>query len=399
MALFTAAEIQRQLCSLTYEHLVLQGATIDHEDLTRWCPLDYGRHNTPSSSASTTGIFATLPAEIYRLIFMEVDVESLVALRSTNRYIRDTIDAFPEYRAIVEHVPHILRTMLSVGTARSFTWKQLHGACSSEACVACGEFGGLLYLLTCSRVCLHCLVTRDQYQPMISGTARGLCGLDRATQLTLPTVRSLPGDYGAPWWRKWCATRIPLVDREAARQAGIALHGSDTAMTTFVTNKRVQLQARYQQRLNVYYATPADQRPSRLPSCPPRHDRPISVPRAHRHRFMCVVRAPKLSHHGAEWGRACAGCEASYISNLGGNGILLQDRRRLYTMSGYIAHFANCPRSQETMEIISQVEEIMGRADPADRAAGWTPELRGRISAWVRLRRRSRGKLLTSLPS
>ena len=66
-------------------------------------------------------------------------------------------------------------------------------------------------------------------------TAKGLYGLDKATQLTLPTVRTLPDRYGQ--WIKWCEERISLVDGEAAQQAGITLHGSDTAMITFVTNK------------------------------------------------------------------------------------------------------------------------------------------------------------------
>ena len=85
MESFTAAEIESQLHSLTYEHPilaeqpVLADVTIDHEDLAKCCPLDYGRHKTPSSSTFTMGIFEALPAEICRLIFMELDVEGLVA--------------------------------------------------------------------------------------------------------------------------------------------------------------------------------------------------------------------------------------------------------------------------------------------------------------------------------
>ena len=347
---FTAAEIEREFVSLTYDQPNLLEAAIDYEDLARCCPLDYGHHKTPSSSTFTTGIFGSLPTEICRLIFMEVDVKGLVVLRSTNRSIRDTIDAFPEYKAIVEHVPRILRTVLSVGIAQSFTWKQLYGACSSEACVSCGDFGALFYLPMCNRVCLHCLETRHQFQPMDSAHARGLYGLDRATQLTLPTVCTVPGIYRE--LAKPFEKRILLVNGEAARQAGIAMHGSDTAMTTFVTNKRAQLQARYQQRMDVYNATPADQRPSRRPPCPPRHNRPVSINWAHGYRFMCVVRAPKLSYHGAEWGRTCKGCQETYYHTVPRNEALKKAYLRSYTMSEYIAHFANCPRSQEQMRIV-----------------------------------------------
>lgn len=204
---------------------------LEPEGLERGCPLDNGRHDGPEISSSL-GKLDTLPTELLHTILLDLDLQSLTALRSVNRCIRLTIDTLWQYNEIITHAPNTLRAALSINVGTIISCRQLHGALCSQECVACGRFGAFLYLLTCSRVCYECLVEDPRFLPLTPKHARVAFGLSSCEIAKLPTAIAIPGIYSQS--SKIQRTRTALVDRTTSRLAGISLHNSVEQMEEYV---------------------------------------------------------------------------------------------------------------------------------------------------------------------
>lgn len=145
----------------------------------------------------------------------------------------------------------------------------------------CGYFGTYLYLLSCSRICYVCLMENTQFLPLAPANARITFGLNRRELSKLPIALSLPGRYSG--FDKIRRTRSALVDRESARQAGIAVHHSSAQMEAYVgfpqsflsLTSNVCVRARYASQLKAERAAKYEARllrhvvGSRKPPAPP----------------------------------------------------------------------------------------------------------------------------------
>lgn len=204
-----------------------RGIVIDPDYLDRCCPLDNGRHdNIPTSETSTVelGVLGEVPPELWSMILLDLDMQTLTKFRSVSRYTRRIVDALPEYQAIFTGTPYVLRAVISTRIGSWISCRTLYTALCDPACVCCGKFGTYLYLLTCDRVCYNCFSLRRHYEALTWKEAQARFGLDRTVLSTLPTVYSLPGSYSEA--RTCKHERLPLVDKEMAMIAGIELHGS-----------------------------------------------------------------------------------------------------------------------------------------------------------------------------
>jgi hypothetical protein len=189
----------------------------------------------------------------------------------------------------------------------------------------CGDFGGYLYLLSCSRVCFLCVSEDPAYLPLRPRQACRKFGLDQRAMNTLPKMLTREGVY-SPNERKLKGGTL-LVDHEAARQAGIDLHGSAALMEEYVSGKAVQRQREYEEKLRRVRTDDTGQGSIRRPAGEPfdgRSGNPI--------RFASVNRIPWIDKvtRQVEWGVHCRGCRRSRNR--------LSHCRKKYTLASFRKH-------------------------------------------------------------
>lgn len=163
------------------------------------------------------------------------------------------VESIPEYQAIRIHAPQAIRCILGIGTGRWYTLRVLYEKLCTPTRTECCHFGHYLYLITCKRVRYHCFASLEVYLPMRSGHPKDRLGLGNKAVASLPCMRAKRGRYGSgPLMDVYAPTFIcqpsqkppSLVDVAMARCAGIALHGSESAMKQYVSTRRArELQA------------------------------------------------------------------------------------------------------------------------------------------------------------
>ncbi|KAM3423853.1 hypothetical protein BST61_g1250 [Cercospora zeina] len=268
---------------LVYPYPNLKDYTLDENELERTCPLDLGRHHVDPQH--DLGALNGLPLEILDDVLIQLDLRALMDFRAVNQRAMQVVDSIPQFRTIVKHSTSSLRGILSIEAGSDSTCRDLYQALSSARCELCNDFGGYIYLLDCSRVCFLCFSENDRYLPLSSVEVAHNYGLDRSHVARLRRMKSVPGCYSPN--EKKCPTRLLLVDRESARGAGIAFHGSALAMEQHVaraaSTKLEKQRERTARRLEG--ASGPDQSPSL--SVSGRNGRLLYAKR-----FMAIVRAP-----------------------------------------------------------------------------------------------------------
>lgn len=182
-----------------------------------------------------------LPLELMNMLLIQHDIQSLTNFRRVNQRAMQVIDQIPQYKRIFLYAPSTIQGILSINTGTSFSCQELYTKLCTAECDTCGDVGGYLYLVTCRRVCFLCFTTKTEYLPLLRADAMRKFGLRREDMTGFPSMRSVPGYY-SPREVK-CRTRMTLLDHDAARETGIAVHGSIEAMVhhaSEVTSKKLE---------------------------------------------------------------------------------------------------------------------------------------------------------------
>ena len=190
--------------------------TLSDQDLQKACPLSH--HRSCEKPKYDLGSLDMLPLEILNMILAWLDIHSLMSLQRINRRGFALIHGLPQLMDIFRHCPDVLRGILSTEIAPYIGLSQLVGKLSSTACESCDDFGGYLYLLTCSRVCFHCFTQLPHYLPILRSEARRLFGVSTSNLKHLPRLKSVPGFYTIR--HKSHRSRVIVVDSDTAREAG-----------------------------------------------------------------------------------------------------------------------------------------------------------------------------------
>ncbi|KAI9753682.1 MAG: hypothetical protein M4579_005034 [Chaenotheca gracillima] len=212
------------------------GNLLNLENLEQTCPLDNGRHEASSYTGHSSRNLASiekLPPELMDMVLIDLDLRTLTTLRSTSRPLRSAVDALWQYHDIVIYAAYTIRAALSLNVASGITCRALHQELCSRTCVNCGQFGPILYLLSCGRICYVCLSDEVHFLPLRRLNARYEFGLGSYELASLPSARSIPGRYAVGG--KTRSTRSDWIDYSAAREAGIKLHGSVDQMEKYAT--------------------------------------------------------------------------------------------------------------------------------------------------------------------
>lgn len=209
------------------------GGQLEPIDLERGCLLDNGRHSKEfKNPVSSSGYLGALPVELLHIIFIDLDIASLTALRRVDQRTRLAVDSQPEYNNIFTHAPNLLRAVLTFDVGGSVSCRQLHMVLCSRKCAACGRYGEFLFLLTFERACSVCLEVDIMFFALDSIQARVNFGLGRAEMARLTTLKTfLPvsSSQNSITQRE----RISLVSYASVRQAGVEVHGSAESMKVY----------------------------------------------------------------------------------------------------------------------------------------------------------------------
>ena len=271
-----------KLKKFTYPRTRYGDSTLGGQNLKRRCPLDNGQyHVVPRFDL---GVLDELPLELVCGILVQVGLRTLTDFRQINQRAIQVVDSIPEYRTILRHSPGSLRAILAIEIGLHITCQDLIRTLSSPKCENCGDFGGYIYLLTCSRVCILCFTNELQYLPLLASEAVRQFEMPLRLVKPLPHIRSVPGKYslGARTSR---SARHVLFEWKSVYRAGVALRGSEATVEQLVAER-----ARHRQTPNTYLRDGKEANPKR---------------------FMAVVPAPWVDALTEQtvWGFHCMGCK------------------------------------------------------------------------------------------
>ncbi|KAK0236932.1 hypothetical protein EDD85DRAFT_592498 [Armillaria nabsnona] len=190
-----------------------------------------------------------LPLELLDIIVSQCcDIQTLVTSFSLlNRRARVIVSSSLIYQRIRRHAERALVAMLRTKVASFYTLADVYCALRGDPyCTACGDFGPLLWLPECRRCCMSCLRTAPDFLPITRHAATKALGIPKSALARLPTVCTVPGDYGSAK-KKYTVRRQYLSFRYAhAAAVGFAdISALPQRQAAFVQTQRRENIARY----------------------------------------------------------------------------------------------------------------------------------------------------------
>ena len=113
-------------------------------------------HYYASEPSANLGDLDSLPIELLQTTLSLLDLRTLMEFRRVNQRSLQLVAALPQYKVISSYGLNALRGALSIGIGQWITCNDLFTALCTAECKECGDFGGYLFLLTCTRVCFLC---------------------------------------------------------------------------------------------------------------------------------------------------------------------------------------------------------------------------------------------------
>jgi hypothetical protein len=178
--------------------------------------------------ASGLGDLDKLPLEVQSNILVHLDLQTLVNFRRVNRQAREVVDALPEYQKILHFSPtSLLRSIFTIQLEAFITCQALVTTLNTQKCEDCGDPSEYIHLLTCRRVCCHCLLSRGEYKSTTLECAEWEFQVPRRLLEGLPTMKAVAGRYAKG--ELLYPFRPTFVDRSSASMAGSAYRAEKTA--------------------------------------------------------------------------------------------------------------------------------------------------------------------------
>ncbi len=270
--------------------------------------------NTLQPTATHLADYAALPPDQLLELLPTLDLHTLASLRNHHPHTAAAVDTLPELATLCTRAPHVFHAIQAIGTARWTTPRALDAALRDPICADCDQAAGYLHLLAGPRrVCLRCLELDARYLPLTPDFAARCFGMDTAEVEDLPQMLAVGGVYGPAAQVVEAGER--LVDRRAARRAGIEKHGGAYEMEMYVE----KWAGKFRTRLGLDGSSneevwemlrPLGARAPRRPDAADPENEWAESPL----RYVAVVRVPwvKTEEDGTErvvWPVHCRGCQ------------------------------------------------------------------------------------------
>ncbi|KAI1174959.1 hypothetical protein F4777DRAFT_579406 [Nemania sp. FL0916] len=297
---------------LDFGNLVLRSSMTEEEEPQQ--NLDMAFLTQP---AADLGNLEKLPTELIVQVLKFLDISTYFQFLHTNRRARELATDIREYSLIVKHGLQAFRAFLRTETAHRLTVYELYLCMITENCEFCGEFGGFIYLITAQRCCYECVQFAGETHTMplrffTKALRRGNVPLAQLLKHSLRTSR------GAFAFEEPIMRRVYLVHTMSA----IKLLWDHTN----VTWKKIERMTKGR-------------------------DSPYT-----RHAASTSLPFYNLETGRAETGICCKGCHYKSLiddpdlDNSDDEAALKkasEDRDRLYSEAGFLAHFAQDERAQD----------------------------------------------------
>lgn len=265
-----------------------------------------------STALDGLGTLDSLPPELLRMVYLELDISSCLNLRQTNRRAREFVSNMVEYRAVAQHALETLRAVLRTGIYPHVKVSNLYKALCTRGCTVCdNEFGGFLFLPTTTRCCYPCInEPRDLQVFTVAGLAKEIGVREQKFRHILPVLRTLPGVYTMT--QRTRKARHSLVSHPDAISALGKLGFSDTSAASMLSKIRSK-----------------DIDTSMVSTSMPLFD-PITGE--------------------VQYGVCCKGCQIVIELGIDRSDDKVTRRDRIYSKEGYLDHFPTFPQSLKLWE-------------------------------------------------
>lgn len=271
---------------------------------------------TPFRRTSDAGLgrLDLLPRELLDDIMLRMDVLSLFNFRQTNLRSRQTVDSLRQYQLVVVHGLNLLCALLRTRLATGVSLFDFYYALCTKACALCGDFGGIMSLLTWTRCCLNCVLRAPEIQVRSLASVRKQFRLTKAKVDQLRSFKTFPG--------------IDSMDESVCKPRRITLVSAHQA---------ILVSGQQPPDASIAQAQPANTRRGEeynsAGSCAlPYYDR----------------RTGRVDH-----GMSCAGCQLALKKGIGiistsqGPAVwAFEARDNIYSQDGFVEHFRWCEQAQ-----------------------------------------------------
>ncbi|KAF9870795.1 hypothetical protein CkaCkLH20_11694 [Colletotrichum karsti] len=182
------------------------------------------------SSHSRLGNIDQLPPELQLLIIEQLDFRSLSRLMRTSRKGKTIVEGLAAFIDMIEHAPEVLTALGKTNIISHHSAASLRQVLRSQKCASCFDFGPLLFLPTCERICPTCVLYNDAFWMTTPSLAKECFSLSDDQLGTIPIMRVIPGAYG--FWEYHCnlGPINRLVSAKQVKQLGLEIHGSEEAL-------------------------------------------------------------------------------------------------------------------------------------------------------------------------
>ncbi|KGQ09311.1 hypothetical protein BBAD15_g5349 [Beauveria bassiana D1-5] len=146
----------------------------------------------PAVSQSSLGFIEKLPQELSLLVLELLDLQSLFRLSQTSIGARHLVLDFRPCQEILEHTPTLPQTLAEARLLSRYSAHQIfRQVICSDRCSSCGLVGEYIFLLTCERVCLSCVLDKTSFQVIEKSLAESIF------QLNSEKIAAAPAYYCA----------------------------------------------------------------------------------------------------------------------------------------------------------------------------------------------------------
>lgn len=187
-----------------------------------------------SPRASSLGRLSKLPPEILCIILGMLDIQSIQQLSYVSFHGYTLVLSQPQYRDLRKYVPEALLALRMTRQSHLHSVQALHAALRLQRCAACPYFGAYLFLPACERCCWQCLSYNPSFRMVPPKEAQKYFGLSARQVQQLPSLHVIPAKYGIS---EKSVSDCTLVSARAAKELGLARHGSKEALIAVMTRR------------------------------------------------------------------------------------------------------------------------------------------------------------------
>ena len=309
---------------------------------------------------SSLGRLDVLPIELLLITFNYLDLQSLSRISRVSLHANKAVQSLPTYRDLLSITGHVFQVLSLTRVISLHSVGTLHATLLSDQCVSCGNYGPFLFLISADRSCFACL-SRNRSLWMTPLSVVDCCSnLTQRDLKTLPTMRSIPGQYSVestiPSHRP-----IRLTSVRAAKELALKKYGSDEALARNLEAKNLDRTKIQYYQLRWFHDAPLELFENEHLSLQDLSNTP-------NHIFcgMGAIPFPSMSRNGVENGLWCRGCEWTHqhfgrqrlndavMSRVAPPGydtwrFLLEMQHRAYSVADFLKHARYCYSAREVI--------------------------------------------------